>query len=122
MMLVGNTGPTGLDELLKSFNLVIGSGLVLMDTRFNFNGNQALIFAPTSAAVKHPIVDPLGTNRLVLMPAAAPIHVFGQSAPGRPSSEPVDPTAGAGANPVDLEILVGREQSKSPPTTRFRTR
>jgi hypothetical protein len=90
MLLLGNTEPSGLDELLKSFNLSIGSGVVI-DSRANFKGNQALIFVPTSAAVKHPIVDPLGTNRVVLMPAAAPIHVFGQSTRGRPPTEAVDP-------------------------------
>ena len=126
MMLVGNTEPTGLDELLKSFNLVIGGGLV-MDTRVNFNGNQALIFAPTSAAVKHPIVDPLGMNRAVLMPAAAPIHVLGQSAPGRPSSEPVDPTlvpvpilltskySWAESNPKSPPLRLDSEQDERPP-------
>ena len=126
MLLLGNTEPTGLDELLKSFNLAIGGGLV-MDTRVIFNGNQALVFAPTSSAVKHPIVDPLGTNRFVLMPAAAPIHVFGQSPPGRPASEPVDPNlvpvpilltskySWAESNPKNPPLRLDSEQDEPPP-------
>ena len=91
MLLLGSGEPSGLDEFLKSYNLAIGGGLVV-DTRNIWNRTQSLVFAPTSSTVKHSIVDPLGTNRAVLMPAAAPIHVFGQSMPGRPPSEPVDPT------------------------------
>ena len=91
MLLLGNTEPSGLDEFLKSFNLAIGSGLVI-DPRFNFNRNPALVFAPTSSAVKHPIVDPLGPTRFVLMPAAAPIHLLGQATQGRAPTEPVDPS------------------------------
>jgi ABC-type uncharacterized transport system len=91
MLLLGNNEPSGLDELLKSFNVELGSGIVI-DSRFNFNGNWVLMFAPTLSAVKHPIVDPLGTTRAVLMPAAAPIRILGQSTPGRPPTEPVDPT------------------------------
>jgi hypothetical protein len=49
------------------------------------------VFAPTSAAVKHPVVDPLGPNRAALLPAAAPISIFGQSTKGGTPSEPVDP-------------------------------
>jgi hypothetical protein len=90
MLLLGNTEPTGLDELLKSYNLAIGGGIVI-DPTLNYKSNQALVFAPTSPGLKHPIVEPLGTNRAVLMPAAAPIHIFGQSTRGRPPSEPVDP-------------------------------
>jgi ABC-type uncharacterized transport system len=91
ILLLGNTEPSGLDAFLKSYNLALGGGLVL-DPRFNFNRNPALVFAPTSSSVKHPIVEPLGTTRAVLMPAAAPIHLLGQSVQGHPPTEPVDPT------------------------------
>ena len=38
LLLLGNTEPSGLDEFLKSFNLAIGSGLVI-DPRSNYNRN-----------------------------------------------------------------------------------
>ncbi len=91
MLLLGNTEPTGFGEFLKSFNLEIGSGLVV-DPRFNFRGNPALVFAPTASSMKHPIIDPLGASRAVLMPGAAPIHLLGQATQGRPPTEPVDPS------------------------------
>ena len=90
MLLLGNTEPSGLDEFLKSNNLAIGNGLVV-DPRSNYRGNPVLVLAPTSPAVKHPIVDPLGTTRVVLMPGAAPIHLLGQSVPGKAPTEPIDP-------------------------------
>jgi hypothetical protein len=91
ILLLGNTEPSGLDEFLKSYNLTIGSGLIL-DPQFNFNRNPALVFAPASPNVKHPVVDPLGPTRAVLMPGAAPIHLSGQAAQGRASTEVVDPS------------------------------
>ena len=75
--------------------------------------------------MKHPIVDPLGTNRAVLMPAAAPIHVFGQSTRGRPPSEPVDPSlvpapilltskyAWAESNPKNPPLRLDPEQRRA---------
>jgi ABC-type uncharacterized transport system len=90
MLLLGNTEPSGLDEFLKSYNLAIGNGLVI-DPRFNYR-NPALVLAPTAAAVKHPIVDSIGTTRAVLMPGAAPIHILGQSTPGRAPTDAVDPS------------------------------
>ncbi len=91
LLLLGNTEPTGLDDLLKSFNLSIGKGIVL-DSKYVFNGISSMVFAPTQAAVKHAISDPLGPNRGVLVPAAAPIHVVGSGAPGVAAGPPPDPT------------------------------
>ncbi len=126
MLLLGNTEPSGLDDLLKSYNLAIGSGVVI-DPKYNFSSNQALVFVPTSSGVKHPVIDPLGTNRAVLMPAAAPIHVFGQSKKGSPPSEPVDPTlvpapilltskySWAESNPKNPPLRLDSEQDEPAP-------
>ena len=53
MLLLGSGEPSGLDEFLKSYNLAIGSGLVI-DTSYIWNRTQSLVFAPTSSTVKHP--------------------------------------------------------------------
>ncbi len=90
MLLLANTEPSGLDEFLKSNNLVMGSGTVI-DPRYTYKGIPTLVFAPTTPSVKHPIVDRIGTSRAVLLPGAAPIHVLGQPTRGRAPSEPFDP-------------------------------
>jgi hypothetical protein len=41
--------------------------------------------------LKHAVIDPLGSNRGVLLPRAAPIHIFGQSVRGQPPTEAVNP-------------------------------
>ncbi|MFI5454700.1 MAG: Gldg family protein [Isosphaerales bacterium] len=98
LLMVGNTEPTGLDLFLKSFNLEIGRGLVI-DPQSNFNRNASLVFAPLQAGVKHPIVDPLGVNRAVLLTGAAPIMVFGMHSRDSAHNQPVD------ANLVPVPIL-----------------
>jgi hypothetical protein len=76
LVVMGNTEPSGLDELLRAFNLEIGKGL-LIEPRLNYNRTPWLVFAPLNGATKHPIVDAMGTNRAVLLQSAAPIHVLG---------------------------------------------
>jgi hypothetical protein len=90
LLLLGNTEPSGLDEFLKSFNLAIGKGLVI-DSQFNYNRNASLVFASTGGTVKHAVIDPLGPTRAVLLPGAAPIHVFGQLTRGQPPTVAVNP-------------------------------
>ncbi len=91
LLLLGNTEPSGLDEFLSSFNLSVGRGLVL-DPNYNYNGNISMVFAPTQASVKHAIADPLGPDRGVLLPGAAPIHVAGSGPTGAAKGPPPDPT------------------------------
>jgi hypothetical protein len=93
LLVLGNTESSGLEELLKSFNLEIGKGL-LIDPELNYNHNPALVFAPLDGRTKHPIVDAMGTNRAVLLPSAAPIRVLGQG-----------PSAGASSETVNREIF-----------------
>jgi hypothetical protein len=89
LLLLGNTDTSGLEELLKSFNLEMGKGL-LIDPRLNYNQNPTLVIAPLDGGTKHAIVDAMGTNRAVLLHNAAPIHVLGQGPSTGASSEPVN--------------------------------
>jgi hypothetical protein len=93
LLLLSNAKPTGLEEYLKSFNLEIGHGLVI-DPKHNWRGNMELVFAPARGVGAHPIAGAMDPNRLVLLPKAAPIHVYGQ--PGRRE---------ALANPVDRNLV-----------------
>jgi len=91
LLLLGNTEPAGLDEILKSFNLEMGRGLVL-DPRYNYNRNASFVLAPLQGGMKHAIVDPLGTGRYVLLAGAAPIWVLGMQSRGTAPDQPVDPS------------------------------
>ena len=106
LALVGNTEPTGLDDFFKAFNLVIGRGLVI-DPRLNFNRTLQLVFAPLKGNQGHPVTDALQSDRAVLVPNGAPIHILGQgpSAPGKPGTAPVN------ANLVPIAILRSGPQS-----------
>ena len=91
LVLVGNSEPAGLDEFLKTFNLALGRGMVV-DPRRHFNNDPRLVFAPTGAGIQHPIVDPIGPNRAVLLAGAAPLEVLGQgSRAGAKAEEPINP-------------------------------
>ncbi len=74
LLLVGNGEPSGLDEFLKSFNLLIDKG-VIIDPRFSLRGSPTIVFAPVEPALKNAIVDAVGENRAVLLPGAAPIQL-----------------------------------------------
>jgi ABC-type uncharacterized transport system len=91
LILVGNDAHSGLDEFLKSYNVSIGQGVVI-DPRRNFNNDARLVYAPTQAGVRHPIVDPIGPNRAVLLARAAPLHVAGQGqSAGDQKAAPINP-------------------------------
>jgi hypothetical protein len=104
LALVGNTEPSGLEPFLKSFNLEIGRGLVI-DRRLNYGNNLQLVFAFLKGGPKHPITASLQTDRAVLVPNGAPIHIAGQTAPRGQSSATVN------ANLVPSKILVTGPQS-----------
>jgi hypothetical protein len=89
--LLGNTAPSGLDDLLKSFNLSIGKGIVV-DRRYNLNGNKPGIpYAPFNPANKHAIVEAIGPNRAVLLPGAAPIQIAGLGVANGQPTQPENP-------------------------------
>lgn len=89
LLALGNTEPSGLEEFLKSYNLELGRGLVV-EPRLIYNRNPFLIFVPITATTVHPISQPLGENRAVLMPNAAPIHILGLTPKDGKPSEPVN--------------------------------
>jgi len=76
LALLGNLEPAGLDDYLRSFNLELGSGLVI-DPQLNFNRNLQLVFCMLGEGVNHPIIDALGAGRAVLIPNGAPIEILG---------------------------------------------
>jgi len=128
LLLLGNTEPAGLDLFLKSFNLEIGRGLVI-DPQYNYNRDARLVFAPLQAGVKHAIVDPLGTNRAVLLAGAAPIWMFGMQGRDSEHNQPVDPnlvpvpilrTSGfswAETEPRNLPVQLDRDRDAPGPLT-----
>ncbi len=82
----------GLDELLRSWNLVLGPGL-LVEPRLHYNRNPYLAFVPLSVSNPHPISSPMGENRAVFLPNASPIRILGLSPPTKEGKtrEPVNP-------------------------------
>ncbi|HZW30490.1 MAG TPA: GldG family protein [Isosphaeraceae bacterium] len=89
LLIVGNASPSGLEDFLKSFNLEIGRGIVI-DPRSKYEGKLELVLAPARSGAAHPIVAAMDPNRLVLLPQAAPIHVYGMSGHGGTATQPLD--------------------------------
>lgn len=91
--LVGNQGPTGLEDLLRLYNVEVGTGQAV-DPRHSIEGRPGLVYAPILANTNHPIVDSLAT-RWVLLPGAAPLSILGpaqaggNAGPTRPSNPAV---------------------------------
>ncbi|WP_435016575.1 Gldg family protein [Tundrisphaera sp. TA3] len=91
IVLVGNAGPSGLEELLRNYNVEVGPGQIV-DPTHCLEGRPGLIYAPILAGSNHPVVDTLQT-RWALLPGAAPLSIIGPEAVlGQPGS-------GAKANP-----------------------
>jgi hypothetical protein len=75
---------TGLEDLLRSYNLAIGSNVIL-DPKLSIRGQPAAIYAPIVGQTRHLIVESL-VNRAILMPRATPIQILtaaAQAQPGR---------------------------------------
>ena len=90
LLLLGNEHPSGLEELLKAYNLEIGKGMVI-DPGSNWRGNLEFVVTPSRSGVDHPIAAAMAADRGVLLLRAAPITILGQSPrPGEAASEPVD--------------------------------
>ncbi len=78
LLVLGNNESSGLEELLKSFNLEIGKGQLIDPSRM-YNHNPAVAFAPLDGGNEAPDRrrDGYQPERCCL-PNAAPIHVLGQ--------------------------------------------
>jgi len=96
LALVGNAEPSGLEDLLRNYNVEIGPGQVV-DPRFKYMGRASLFLAPLGDGGLHPIVEPFA-GRAALMQDAAPIAILGP--PSRPAaSAPRTASASASASP-----------------------
>ncbi len=86
LLLVANPGPTGLDDLLKTYNVAVGPG-VIVDPEWNYGRRLWLVSVRILGAIHHPIIDPLA-NSSILVPNGAPLHVL---TPGPSGGSPVNP-------------------------------
>ena len=78
LLLVGNAEPIGLEDLLRTYNVEVGRGLVV-DPRFNYLRRLFMVYAPIPPSSNaQPIVDSLG-GRVVLLPNASPLNILGAS-------------------------------------------
>jgi len=81
LLLLGNQEKTGLEELLRSYNIDFGRGTIV-DQRLSAPGRPQFVYVPITGALRHPILDSL-IGRFVLTPSSAPLRIlgFGGSAP-----------------------------------------
>src|SRR5262249_19148717 len=70
LLLLGNQHPSGLEAVLKAYNVEIDKGIVL-DTRSNYNGTWEVVAAASRSGVDHPISSAMAADRSVLLPQAA---------------------------------------------------
>ncbi len=112
LLLVGNAEPSGLDELLKLFDLEIGKGMVF-DPKYYYR-QPFMVLAPLQTGVKHPIIDPLGPNRAVLLPGAAPITIVAPRADERTCARIRGPHLHSYSDPADHSLCMGRDRSAHP--------
>lgn len=71
-----NEKPTGLEALLRSFNVEVGAG-IMVDPELNYERRAQIIKAPILEGPNlQPIVASL-TNRFLLLPIAAPLKIVG---------------------------------------------
>jgi hypothetical protein len=77
LVLLGNQVKSGLEEVLKSYNVEFGSGLIV-DRRLSLRNRAQLVFVPVGGSLRHPIIDSL-SSRYVLMPSSAPLRALGMA-------------------------------------------
>lgn len=68
--------PTGLEALLKSFNLELDSGRVV-DPRLNLNNRPSFVFCLLEPTLRHPATDGIPGDRAVLIVDGSPIRFVG---------------------------------------------
>ncbi|WP_435009872.1 GldG family protein [Tundrisphaera lichenicola] len=92
LILLGNADPSGLDDLLRTYNIELGTG-VIVDPRYNYLRRGLMVFAPIVGGGAHPIVEPFA-GRAALVQDAAPIEVLG--GPPKPGSPPAKKASNPG--------------------------
>ena len=112
---VGGNAPTGLEDLLRNYNIEFGPGLAV-DTRYNLRGLPYFVYTPIPTGSTHPIVQPV-IGRVALLQNASPITPLGLSnAPG------AGPASKKPYNPAVITIPFLRTSpeswSETDPTTR----
>lgn len=75
LILLGAQEKTGLEEMLRTFNVEIGRGQII-DRRWSLRGRPGVNYVPIRSPLGHPIVDALD-GRFVLMPGSTPLKVLG---------------------------------------------
>lgn len=68
--------PSGLDDLLKSFNLELGTGTVV-DPRLNLDGRPSFVFCLLEPSLRHPVTDGISGDRAILVVNGSPIQLVG---------------------------------------------
>lgn len=66
LVIVGFPGPSGLEDLLKAYNITVGSG-VIVDFKHNYGRNPQLVNVQPTGATQHDITDPLVNNSLLFV-------------------------------------------------------
>lgn len=77
LVLIGGQERSGLEDLLRSYNVEVGKGMVV-DRRWCYSGRIYLVYVPTGSAIRHPIVESL-MRRSVLMAGPTPLKILGAS-------------------------------------------
>ena len=95
IVLVDALVPSGLEELLATYNIAIGPG-VAADAKYQFANRPTIVYAPVAANLMHPIVAPL-IGQLALLQNASPMTLI---APG-----PVSKTASTKTSPANPGII-----------------
>ncbi len=80
IVLLDNRGPTGLDDLLRTYNVELGQGLVV-DPAYNYRGQGQMVYVLIPPGGNHPVTESL-KGRAVLLQSIAPIAILGPSRAG----------------------------------------
>ena len=92
LLLLGNEHPSGLEGVLKAYNLEIGQGIVI-DPVSCYQRNQNFVLTTSRSASDHPISAAMASDRWVVLLRASPIHFVAPKAAGSDAtSEPMDRT------------------------------
>ena len=113
--LVDNIEPTGLDDLLATYNVALNPGIAA-DAKFNLSNRPTIIYATLAPNLMHPIVNPL-VGQVALLQNAAPVGLLGPG-PGAGAAGPKSKSANPGI--IATAILRTSPESwvESDPTTR----